>query len=99
MLPIVTLDFETDPIQQRPAYPPKPCGLSVRRANGDTRYLAFGHPSGNNAVRDDALGDESFDTLSNRHDALGGEVMVATYSPPKEEEVERRSGVKGLVRR
>lgn len=43
--------------------------------------------------------DESYDTLSLRHDGLGGDVMASAYSPPKEEEVERKVGVKGLVRR
>lgn len=47
----------------------------------------------------DIIADESFDVLSQRHEALGGDVMAQPYSPPKEEEVERRSGVKGLVRR
>lgn len=47
----------------------------------------------------DIIADEAFDVLHQRHEALGGDVMAQPYSPPKEEEVERRSGVKGLVRR
>lgn len=47
----------------------------------------------------DIIADESFDTLNQRHEALGGDVMASPYSPPKEEEVERKQGVKGLVRR
>lgn len=45
------------------------------------------------------IADDSFDALHARHEGLGGDVMAQAYSPPKEEEVERRSGIKGLVRR
>jgi hypothetical protein len=45
----VVVDFETDAIEQRPAYPPKPAGFSIKMP-GDRkpRYLAWGHPTGNN---------------------------------------------------
>lgn len=44
----VTLDFETEKIQNRPVYPPKPVGLAIRWPGGDTDYMAWGHPTGNN---------------------------------------------------
>ncbi len=44
----VTLDFESDRILSRPAYPPKPVGLAVRYPGGDVDYMAWGHPTGNN---------------------------------------------------
>lgn len=46
----------------------------------------------------DIIADESFDVLNQRHDALGGEVMANPYSPPKEDEVERKTGVRGFDR-
>jgi len=51
---IPTLDFETEAIEQRPAYPPKPVGLAVRHPEGSKEYLAWGHPSGNNSTREAA---------------------------------------------
>lgn len=47
----------------------------------------------------DVISDESYDTLSQRNEALSGDVMAQPYSPPKEEEQERRSGIKGMVRK
>jgi len=52
--PIITLDFETYPIEPRPDYPPKPVGLAVippGSRNGS--YLAWGHPRENNATLED----------------------------------------------
>lgn len=54
---VTTIDFETDPICPRPEYPPKPVGVSIRRA-GDRRskYYAWGHRSGgNNCSKDVAI--------------------------------------------
>jgi DNA polymerase-1 len=47
----IVLDSETDPIEQRPAYPPRPVGFSIKRP-GDRRstYHAWGHPVGNNTT-------------------------------------------------
>ena len=57
MTPVWTLDFETMPIGPRPDHcPPEPVGLAVRAPGGESRYLAWGHPSGNNCAREDALG-------------------------------------------
>lgn len=47
-------DFETDGIEARPAYPPRPVGLAIRTPER-TRYYAWGHPSENNASRGDAV--------------------------------------------
>lgn len=44
----ITLDFETEKIQSRPDYPPKPVGLALRYPDGDAEYMAWGHPTGNN---------------------------------------------------
>ena len=44
----VTLDFETEKIQNRPVFPPNPVGLAIRWPSGDTDYMAWGHPEGNN---------------------------------------------------
>jgi DNA polymerase I-like protein with 3'-5' exonuclease and polymerase domains len=50
----VTLDFETHAIEPWPNYPPKPVGLAVRWPDGRQEYLAWGHPKGNNASREQA---------------------------------------------
>jgi DNA polymerase I-like protein with 3'-5' exonuclease and polymerase domains len=48
-LPAVdVIDFETDPIQARPEYPPKPVGVSIIEAGKKPRYLAWGHYTGEN---------------------------------------------------
>ena len=44
----VTFDFETYPILDRPAYPPKPVGLAIRFPDEAPRYLSFGHERGEN---------------------------------------------------
>lgn len=51
---LVAVDFETEGIQHRPEYPPKPVGVAIQR--GTTRkYLAWGHPSENNCTRAEAI--------------------------------------------
>jgi len=48
VIPCWTLDFETDPIGPRPDhYPPEPVGLAWRSPEGQSGYLAWGHPEGN----------------------------------------------------
>lgn len=57
MQPPIVLDFETHAIAGRPAYPPEPVGLAVWDMAGpesDSFYMAWGHPTVNNATRDDA---------------------------------------------
>lgn len=52
---VICLDFETMPIQQRPAYPPKPVGVALQWPRSEPVYLAFGHPTGNNCSLSHAL--------------------------------------------
>ena len=52
---IHVVDFETAPIERHPHYPPKPCGVSIWHAAAEKpRYLAWGHPSGNNCTHEEA---------------------------------------------
>lgn len=52
----VVVDFETEPIEERPHYPPKPVGVSIRLPSDKVgKYYAFGHPTGNNCSEKDAL--------------------------------------------
>jgi len=56
MTPIWTVDFETLPIGPRPGhYPPDPVGVAIRTPEGRPIYMAWGHPSGNNCTREDAV--------------------------------------------
>ena len=51
---ILTFDFESEAIQPRPDYPPKPVGLATgTRTKG--LYLAWGHPTGNDSKPDDGI--------------------------------------------
>ena len=47
----VTLDFETDAIDDRPNYPPEPVGLAVRYPDATSDYFAWGHPTENNCSK------------------------------------------------
>ena len=47
----VVVDFETLPIEQRPAYPPKPVGVAIREPGRKSHYLAWGHVAGGNNSR------------------------------------------------
>lgn len=50
MLPL-TFDFETEPIENWPQYPPKPVGVSIWHPEAEaSTYLAWGHPSENNCT-------------------------------------------------
>lgn len=51
-----TIDFESAPIGLRPTdFPPKSVGVAIQPAGAATgHYLAYGHPSGNNATWEDA---------------------------------------------
>lgn len=51
---IVTIDLETRPIENRPAYPPKDVGVSIKEGFGESYYYAYDHPTGNNATRAEA---------------------------------------------
>ena len=45
----IEIDYETKAIQNRPAYPPEPVGVAIR-INGEGKYYAWGHPTGNNCT-------------------------------------------------
>lgn len=49
---IVPVDFETEGIEDRPNYPPKPVGVAVKWPR--YKYLAWGHPTGNNCTKVEA---------------------------------------------
>ena len=55
MKTIVTFDFETEGIQKRPHYPPKPVGVAIKYQGKTAKYYAFGHPSGNNCTQEAAI--------------------------------------------
>jgi DNA polymerase-1 len=47
----ITIDFETESIEERPKYPPKPVGLAIKYPGKKGKYLAWGHPDKNNTTR------------------------------------------------
>ena len=48
----ITIDFETDAIERRPEYPPKPVGFSIMRpGERKSQYYAWGHPTANNCTK------------------------------------------------
>jgi DNA polymerase I-like protein with 3'-5' exonuclease and polymerase domains len=51
----ITIDFETEGIEARPQYPPRPTAVSILRP-GQRRAerLVWGHPEGNNCSKEDA---------------------------------------------
>lgn len=52
---VATLDFETEGIQGRPHYPPKPVGFSLLLpGERKSKYYAWGHPVENNCSKRDA---------------------------------------------
>lgn len=48
MKPIAVVDFESERIERRPKYPPKPVGVAIGGDGLKPIYYAWGHPSGNN---------------------------------------------------
>lgn len=54
---ILVLDFESDGIEARPAYPPTPRGLAVYRTDINTGpdYFAWGHPTDNNCKESNVI--------------------------------------------
>lgn len=53
MKDIAVVDHETRSIQRRPVYPPEPVGTAIR-VGGVSKYLAWGHPTGNNSSKQEA---------------------------------------------
>lgn len=45
---LAVVDFETEGIEDRPNYPPKPVGVSLILPGQKPKYYAWGHPEGNN---------------------------------------------------
>lgn len=50
----LVIDYETYPIEKRPDYPPMPVGVAILD-DQEPRYLAFGHPTGNNTTLESAI--------------------------------------------
>lgn len=50
---VTVVDFETEAIELRPEYPPKPVGVAVKLPGRKAKYYAWGHPTGNNCSRAD----------------------------------------------
>lgn len=53
--PFITIDAETEAIQRRPEYPPRPVGWAIQFPGEKGRYYAFGHPEKNNCTEADAV--------------------------------------------
>lgn len=51
----ITIDFESFPIMQRPAYPPRPVGVSIKWPGEPSHYYAWGHPTGNNCTYEEGF--------------------------------------------
>ena len=55
---VVTIDFETESIEPRPKYPPKPVSLGIKFPDESKyRIMAWGHPSGNTCTEREARGE------------------------------------------
>jgi len=52
--PLAAVDAETEAIQSRPVYPPRAVGYAVKHGRSK-KYLSFGHPTGNNCTRSEAI--------------------------------------------
>ena len=51
---VIPVDFETEGIEYRPVYPPKPVGVALK-IGGRRRYMAWGHPCENNCTKREAV--------------------------------------------
>lgn len=47
---ITAVDYESDPIERRPAYPPKPVGVAIKYPGKRSKYLSWGAPTENNCT-------------------------------------------------
>jgi len=52
----VIIDCETEAIQTRPHYPPRPVGVGIKFPGKKGHYYAWGHPTGNNCTQHEAIG-------------------------------------------
>lgn len=55
MKKVISIDFETHGIEARPKYPPRPVGVAIHISSEEPFYLAWGHPTGNNCVKEEAV--------------------------------------------
>jgi len=55
MSKLISIDFESAAIQDRPNYPPEPAGVAIVIDGEPGTYLAWGHPSANNCTKDYAI--------------------------------------------
>lgn len=49
----VHLDYETEGIEGRPSFPPRPVGAALSVGDTKPKYYAWGHPGGNNCTQAD----------------------------------------------
>lgn len=56
MINPIVIDFETEAIESRPVYPPRPVGVAVKLPGGEAKYFAWGHPEENNSTFEVAKG-------------------------------------------
>ena len=52
MTDILTLDYETKAITQRPEYPPEPVGVALRYPHGESEYIHWDHHDSDNALEE-----------------------------------------------
>ena len=52
--PPVCLDYETEAIEDGTGIPPKPVGLAFWIPGEEPKYMAWGHPTGNNCTEEEA---------------------------------------------
>ena len=52
---LVTVDFETEAIEKRPVYPPKPVGVAIKWEGKKPKYYAWGHPTENNCTKTEVV--------------------------------------------
>lgn len=51
----IAIDFETDGIEARPDYPPKPAGVAIKHPGKKGKYYAWDHPTGNNCSKEEGV--------------------------------------------
>ena len=51
---VTTIDYETEGIESRPDYPPKPVGVAIKSPGRAGFYMAWGHPCENNCTKAEA---------------------------------------------
>jgi hypothetical protein len=89
---IITIDYETTAIQNRPDYPPTPVGVAILK-DGEAKYWAWGHAEGNNctfeegkAALAEALASPGYEFLAHNlmfEAAITEEKMGLTINWPK----------------